>query len=163
MKLLSWNCRGLGSPSTVLQLKESLRLYKPELIFVCETKKKLGFVSTVCKKNGWGKRWFAVDPIGKSGGLLLGWSLDVIIHHIRSTHYSLEVDFEIPGSVDRMWAVFVYASNKEAVRLEQWQELINKKRDWGNNWVLGGDFNDIRYPSAKGRREESNRSKLPGV
>lgn len=69
------------------------------------------------------------------------------------------MDFEISGSVDRMWAIFVYASNKDSIRLEQWQELTDRKRDWGNNWVLGGDFNDIRYPTEKvGRRTRTEAS-----
>lgn len=103
----------------------------------------------MCKKIGWGDRWFAVDPFGKSEGLLLGWGMDVTIHQIRSTNFSIEVDFEIPGSVARMWAVFVYASNKNSVRLAQWQELTERKKDWGSNWVMGGDFNDIRSPTEK--------------
>lgn len=79
MRILSGNCRGLGSPSKVPQLKESIRLFKPELIFLCETKRKRGFVGTVCENLGWGDRWEAVNPIGKSGGLLLGWGNDVIV------------------------------------------------------------------------------------
>lgn len=99
--------------------------------------------------------------MGKSGGLLLGWGVDVLIHQIRSTHFSIEVEFEIPGSVSRRWAVFIYASNKEPIRVEQWQELIVRKQDWGTNWVLGGDFNDIRHPSEKiGGRTRSEASCL---
>lgn len=55
MKILSWNCRGLASPSTITQLKESLRLFKPELIFISETKRKVRFIKTICKKIGVGR------------------------------------------------------------------------------------------------------------
>lgn len=72
MKIMSWNCRGLGGLSTVPQLKKSLRLFKPELVFVCETKRKNRFVSTVCRKLGWGDRWFLVDPESRSGYYWLG-------------------------------------------------------------------------------------------
>lgn len=71
MRFLSWNFRGLGSPSTVPQLKDSIRLFKPVLMFIYETKRKKGFVGTVGKKMGWRDRWFVVDPIGKSGGRIL--------------------------------------------------------------------------------------------
>lgn len=67
MRIISWNYRGLGGSATVLQLKESLRLFSPALVFVCETKRKQGFVSTVCKKLGWGYRWVAVNPVRRSG------------------------------------------------------------------------------------------------
>lgn len=72
MKIMAWNCRELGSPSIISQLKESLRLFKPELVFLCETKRRKGFVGSVCRKLGWGDRWYEVDPEGRSGGLLLG-------------------------------------------------------------------------------------------
>lgn len=81
MKIMSWNCRGLGSPSTVSQLKELLRLFKPELTFLCETKRRSEFVSNVCKKLGRENRWKAIEPIGRSGGLLVGWSEEVTIHN----------------------------------------------------------------------------------
>lgn len=112
-------------------------------------KRKYGFVNTVCKKLGWGDRWYWVDLIRKSGGLLLGWGSDVTIHQIRSTNFSSEVGVEALGSEGKMWAIFVYACNKEKTRMDQWQELLDRKRDWGYNWILGGDFNDIRHPSDK--------------
>lgn len=83
MKVLAWNCRRLGGPSTVPQLKESIRLFKPELTFLSETKRKRGFVSTVCKQVGWGDRWHVVNPIGRSGGLLVGWTEGVTVQQIR--------------------------------------------------------------------------------
>lgn len=27
--------------------------------------------------------------------------------------------------------------------MKQYEELLSKKEEWGENWVLGGDFNDI--------------------
>lgn len=48
-----------------------------------------------------------------------------------------------------MWAIFVYPSNNDRVRSEQWQELLTKKDSLGHNWVLGVDFNDIRHPKEK--------------
>lgn len=73
MRILAWNRRGLGGPSTISQVKESLRLYLPEMIFLSETKQKKGCVSTIYKKLKWKDRWECVEPIGKSGGLLVGW------------------------------------------------------------------------------------------
>lgn len=94
MRIVAWNCRGLGGPSTVSQLNESLRLFSPELIFVSETKRKQGFVGTVCKKLGWGDRWMVVNPVGRSGGLLLGWADGVTIHQVRTSSFCMEVEFE---------------------------------------------------------------------
>lgn len=49
-------------------------------------------------------------------------------------------------------AVFVYASNKDKVRAEQWKELLARKTSWGNNWILEGDLNDIRNKEEKRRK-----------
>jgi len=37
MSMLSWNCRGLGSLSAVLDLKYLVRHYNPEFLFLSET------------------------------------------------------------------------------------------------------------------------------
>lgn len=52
-------------------------------------------------------------------------------------------------TMGRKWVVFVYASVKERVRTEQWQELYIKSRKYGDKWMLGCDFNDISYPQEK--------------
>lgn len=91
-----------------------------------------------------------MDPIGKSGGLLLGWNDEVQVYQIRCSSFSLEVELETLETNIRMWAIFVYASNKEKVRAEQWEELWAKKGQWGKKWILEGNFNDIRRPKKKG-------------
>lgn len=88
-------------------------------MFICETKKKKSFVSTICKKIGWGERQYAVDPIGQNGLLILGWGRDVTIYQIKNTTFSVEVEFETLKTKGRMWTIFVYANNKESVRVEQ--------------------------------------------
>lgn len=53
---MAWNCKGLGGLSTISQLKESYRFFKSQLLFICETKRKKGFVGIVIKKLGLGNR-----------------------------------------------------------------------------------------------------------
>lgn len=101
-------------------------------MFISETKRKNGFVGSVCKKLGWKERWYVVDPIGKSAGLLLGWFEDVTIHQIFSSRFSLEVEFETVDTKGKMWAVFIYASNKEKDHMDQWNDLWSKKGQWGS-------------------------------
>lgn len=40
IKIVSWNYRGFGGPSTISQLKETLRRQEPDLSFTCEIKQK---------------------------------------------------------------------------------------------------------------------------
>lgn len=149
MRILAWNCRGLGGPSTVSQLKESLRDFKPGIVFLSETKRKQGFVGSVCKKLGWKDRWYAVDPIGRSASLMVGWSVDVTVHQVISSRFSIEMEVETADTNGKLWVIFVYASNKERERIDQWNELWLKKNTWGTRWLLGGDFNAIRTPQEK--------------
>lgn len=65
MRILSWNCRGMGGPSIIPQLKESIRLNLPDLVFLCETKQKNRFMGTVCKKLQFGNRWESVESVGE--------------------------------------------------------------------------------------------------
>ena len=38
MRILSWNCRGLGKPSAVLQCQKKAQDHKPNILFLMETK-----------------------------------------------------------------------------------------------------------------------------
>jgi exonuclease III len=38
MKILSWNCRGLGQPSATRALKKLLQSHHPDVVFLMETK-----------------------------------------------------------------------------------------------------------------------------
>lgn len=67
MKLLSWNCRGLGGPSTISQLKKLVRVSLPDVTFICETKQKSGFVNTVCRSLKCKGHWEVVDPVESRG------------------------------------------------------------------------------------------------
>lgn len=68
MRILSWNCRDLGGPSTISQLKESLRTNLLDLIVYVRLSKLNQFIKTVCKNLKYGQRWDTVEPVSKSGG-----------------------------------------------------------------------------------------------
>ncbi|MCI72567.1 RNA-directed DNA polymerase (Reverse transcriptase), partial [Trifolium medium] len=38
MKLISWNCRGLGNPTAVRALKKLIKDQSPDIVFLMETK-----------------------------------------------------------------------------------------------------------------------------
>jgi exonuclease III len=46
MKIISWNCQGLGNPKTVRAFKKLMQTHQPDIIFLMETKlleKQYGF------------------------------------------------------------------------------------------------------------------------
>ena len=72
MSLLSWNCRGLGNPRTVRELRHLVKEKKPRFLFLMETKIREYRMQRVRHKVGF-DGMFVVDPIGTSGGLAFLW------------------------------------------------------------------------------------------
>lgn len=75
-------------PRTCLAIKKVLHLHQPQIFFCCETKMTARQVDATCGSFRFANR-FVVDRIGKGGGLVLFWSLDVEVsiksfsfHHI---------------------------------------------------------------------------------
>lgn len=151
MKILSWNCRVLGGPSTIPQLKESIRLNLPEVLFICETKQSWNFAQTVCKNLRFGNIWDTVEPVGKSGGLLVAWKEEIQIRSIIKNDFCYEIQIQSDEDVKPLWLIFVYTSTESRERRTQWEYLIQRKQCWGSRWVMGGDFNDIKEHGEKNR------------
>lgn len=47
--------------------------------------------------------------------------------------------------------IFLYVSTEPKARLRQQEELKERKQMWGEKWIRGGDFNDIRNNVEKQR------------
>ncbi|XP_017614083.1 uncharacterized protein LOC108459248 [Gossypium arboreum] len=90
MKIFCWNCRGVGNPATVHELKQLLVANALNIVFLCETKiHSNGFsrIRSICKMEG----CMAINSKGKSGGIALMWKEGVKVdvqnfsnHHIDS-------------------------------------------------------------------------------
>lgn len=89
MRIILWNYRGLRGSSTIPQLKESIRLNLPALVFVCETKQGSNFIKTVCKNLKFSKRWDVVEPLGKKGGMFVSWSEEVQTSKLKGMIFAM--------------------------------------------------------------------------
>lgn len=138
MKILSWNCRGLGEPATVSQLQESIRLHLPDMVFLCETKEAVKYVSSVCRKLNFGERWAVCEPRGKKGGMLIALKEGVEVKQIKKSEFCMEVQVENVDEGENFWAIFVHASTEASEEKDQWEILKSKKQSWGANWVMEG-------------------------
>lgn len=72
MKLLCWNCRGLGQASTVRTARDLVRQHGANLIFLMETRCCLNKLRDLGLNLGF-KFYSGVDPVGSSGGLWVAW------------------------------------------------------------------------------------------
>lgn len=149
MRILSWNCRGLGGTSTVSQLRASLRLNLPDIIFLCETKQPCSFVAKVISKLHFNDRWDTVEPDGRKGGMLVAWTQNVEVKQIRKNNFCIEMQIRSDEVMFDQWFIFVYASTDANMRKQQWDFVRARKEDWGDMWVIGGDFNDIKSKDEK--------------
>ncbi|CAA0833295.1 Unknown protein, partial [Striga hermonthica] len=143
-----WNYRGLGGPSTVSQIRETIRSHHPIFTFLFETKKSFAFVKTVVRRLGFEDRFSVVDPQGLRGGLLLLWNNSVNIINLVSSSFFIAVHFQLPSS-EPQWGVFVYLSTCKIQRASQWELLESKSRKWGSHWFIEGDWNDLCSNSEK--------------
>lgn len=58
--------------------------------------------------------------------------------------FCMELRLECKGENADVWLIFVIVSTDVKERQEQWDFLKARTQIWGKNWVMEGDFNDIR-------------------
>lgn len=68
MSILSWNCRGIGTPWADQFLKEIILQKRPNFIFLCETLCKKDKIEKIQKYLGF-DGLIVVEAQGHSGGL----------------------------------------------------------------------------------------------
>lgn len=103
MKVLSWNCRGVGQPATVLTLCELVKARRPDIVFLCETLSNSTILKIIrCKLHF--AHCFTIDCNGRSGGLYLLWNNNITctlrsysVHHIDMSVISNGVNWQFTG------------------------------------------------------------------
>ncbi|TYH01227.1 hypothetical protein ES288_A09G041000v1 [Gossypium darwinii] len=141
MKILCWNCRGIGNPTTVRELKQMLVANDPDIVFLCETKinaNKFSSVRSRCKMEG----CLAVNANGKSGGLVIMWkeSNKVEVQTYSSNHIDLIIKLENDNPI---WFTEFYGNAEPNKRQCSWNMLRRVGQSVTEKWIIGGDFNAI--------------------
>jgi exonuclease III len=92
MNIISWNCRGLGGPTTVPSLKYLVCVYKPDVLFLCETLSNSNKIEEFRYVLGF-DYCFTVNREGKGGGLALFWNsaFNCSISNYSQNHIDIEV------------------------------------------------------------------------
>ncbi|KAB1671553.1 hypothetical protein [Gossypium barbadense] len=155
MKILCWNCRGIGNPATVRELKQMLVANDPDIVFLCETKinaNKFSSVRSRCKMEG----CLAVNANGKSGGLVMMWkeSNKVEVQTYSNNHINSIIKLENDNLI--RFTGF-YGNAKPNKRQCSWNMLRRVGQSVTEKWIIGGDFNAILDNAEKegGRRKPS--------
>jgi exonuclease III len=143
MQFVSWNCRGLGSKIKEEALRDLVRLARPEVLLIQETKleeEEFLRVSNVFWKKGPGR---AVSARGASGGLATLWDSSKIelVEEAATTHWLFtKLLHKGSGHLVSLFNLYVPVSVNE--KKECWDSLalfLNQSNS--ENLVVAGDLN----------------------
>jgi len=142
MNILSWNCWGLGNPRAVRTLTHLVRIKKPELVFIMETKLVSHKADFLKNKLGYSNS-FVVDSKGRSGGLILLWhsSVKVEIQNYSRRHINAVIQRR---AGEMYWKLTGFYGHPETARRpEAWALLRHLSLLSPMPWLCLGDFNEI--------------------
>uniref|UniRef100_A0A2N9FSP0 CCHC-type domain-containing protein n=1 Tax=Fagus sylvatica TaxID=28930 RepID=A0A2N9FSP0_FAGSY len=148
MRLLSWNCRGVGRPPTVRAIKALARKEGPDVLFVSETKLKFPKVERLRLSMGFAESFY-VDSFGKAGGLALFWKLGVELEVVFSNKNCIAA-LVYSDPPDNPWLMIgVHGPPYLAMRRKFWRLMEEIIDSFSRLWMLIGDINSIVTSSEK--------------
>ena len=120
--ILVWNVQGAGNKEFLNILREHIRMHKPSVIGLVETRISGRKAQEVCDKIGF-TNCFRVVAQGFQGGIWVLWNSHEIVVEVVFSHDQF-VTVEITPPNNRRWFLtVVYASPHAHMRETLWQEL----------------------------------------
>ncbi|GKV46285.1 hypothetical protein SLEP1_g53277 [Rubroshorea leprosula] len=145
-EVLSFNVRGLGSMAKRRELGKLVRVEKPNLLFLQETKLE-GVEEGLCKKLWYSDDfdWNMKSSVGASGGLICVWDKSSFVKLGEFTgdgYLGIKGQWGVKKEV--CFFVNIYAPNERKKKAVLWDELRQRIVEEGGWWMLAGDFNAVR-------------------
>ncbi|XP_073367683.1 uncharacterized protein [Aegilops tauschii subsp. strangulata] len=141
MRILCWNCRGIGDPATVKELRDLVEACAPAVLCIVETQLAKYRVEGLAGSLGFVGR-FGVDSRGRSGGLCLFWRNNVDFEIKTYSQYHIDSVVNEPGKEAWRLSVFYGAVNR-SMRYKTWDTMKILRGENDLPWVCMGDFNEI--------------------
>ncbi|XP_023922453.1 uncharacterized protein LOC112033913 [Quercus suber] len=148
MSVLAWNCRGLGSTSTVQLLTDEVKSKNPALVFLVETKASPSRIKGLQRKLQL-SQGITVPCDGRSGGLAMLWREGVDVRFKSWSHSHIDVVVYGVGGTMPWRASGFYGNPDVRKRYESWELLCSLKNQCDMPWIVFGDFNEITHPEEK--------------
>lgn len=148
MSILSWNCRGLRTPRSVLDLHQLVKETRPILLFLMETEVKKRKLELLHIKFSF-ERLITVETIGKGGGLALLWKDNKEVEVLNFSLRHISAKITLLGS-DFQWKMTgFYEHPNRLYRDASWQLLTYLASVDSLPWLCLGDFNEVVTNSEK--------------
>ncbi|GMI70382.1 hypothetical protein HRI_000707500 [Hibiscus trionum] len=158
MRILCWNCQGLGQAPVVQHLRDYVCLSNPEVIFLCETKINNVACSQLCLSLGF-INVIAIPPMEGCSSIALFVTNDI---NITLLSYSPRyIHTQITSNNCNMFFTGIHGYSETSQKYKTW-EIIDSLNINNNNipWLLGGDFNEILSDSEKQGGNRRARSQI---
>ncbi|CAM8990314.1 unnamed protein product [Rhodiola kirilowii] len=135
MKILSWNCRGLGNPRSVRALSDLVRSSGPHVVGLIETKLERGKLEWLKRKVGF-SNGVEVARTGLGGGLMLLWRPEIQIALKSFSRYHIDVWI---GEGDGFRLTIFYGCPITGRREETWN-LLRSLKEGGQGFAVAGPW-----------------------
>ncbi|XP_021761699.1 uncharacterized protein LOC110726522 [Chenopodium quinoa] len=147
MKIISWNCRGIGNPRTVSVLRDLCWRELPYIVFVMETKIDSSRLEGIRNKCGF-TDGISVCSNGLSGGIGLWWrDVSARLVSFSSNHIAVDIVNCNNGPIWR--AVGVYGWPEKENKHKTWALMKNLRQHCSIPMVFFGDFNEVLIDTEK--------------
>ena len=111
MRTLSWNCRGIGDPAMVRELRELIRECASSVVCLMETQISKQRVEGLTHSLGF-EGGFAVASSGRSGGLGIFWRHGLDVRIKNDSRYHIDAWVSEPGNEDWRLTCFYGEANR---------------------------------------------------
>ena len=140
MKILSFNCRGLTSPSKKSSLKHLVDVWEPNVLLLQETMGNSNAVVGALKYMLLDWYFAAIDANGRSRGIAYGWQLRVCkCESIWDINFGLGLEVFVPNLGMVVTILNIYGLYQDRVSL--WDKVFNNPLLDGCELILAGDLN----------------------
>lgn len=146
-KLLSWNCKGLGSLEKCSVVRNVIRSSRCDVVCMQETKwnkMNLIYVSTVLP-SFFEFDCMYIDAIGSRGGSLISWKRKFQLFSAWSTRHTISVHLTEISTGQHFIITNTYGPSVDQQKSEYILELRRLATIIDHPWLIAGDFNLVRW------------------
>ena len=138
----SWNCRGLGNPRSIKALHVMVQRWKPDIVFLMETKSKVKHMERIKNRVGFANG-LIVPSRGRNGGVALFWTREINLE-IKSFSGNHIDAFVREADNSSIWRITGFYGHLETHKMyESWRLLSFLHSQYQLPWLCLGDFNEI--------------------